>query len=185
MCSGNHYFKFLAFGVPLRLMPEFDLFFLLLAVELCGAPTHRVPIVIACCGAVALAVPFFRNAWKIYPWDGGYKGRIEYRSRSGFTRTGRMARAFTTGSVRFWYNAWFTGAEVGGGSDQGLLNHILVDAQYQIAADDNRELTVLWLQATGADITIVHDKNSKEVYHDYAAPQKFDGLPVVWDSGAG
>ena len=190
---GNHYLQFQVFGVPLRLMPEFDLFFLLLAADLLrrlwnrtASQDVRMLLVIAVTGLASLyASPYIRNVWSIYPREGNYKNHIEYKITEWIHANLPDARAFTTGSVRFWYNAWFNGAQVGGSSDQGLLNPVLVHPQYQLAAGDDLKLSVLWMLATGADIAIVHDKNSTEQYHDYAFPQKFASLPVLWDSGAG
>ena len=181
---GNHYLSFQVFGVPLRLMPEFDLFFLLLAADLLrrlwnrtASQDVRMLLVIAVTGLASLyASPYIRNAWSIYPREANYKNHIEYKITEWIHANLPDARAFTSGSVRFWYNAWFNGAQVGGGSDQGLLNPVLVHPQYQLAAGDDLNLSVLWMQATGADIAIVHDKNSTEQYHDYAFPQKFASL---------
>ena len=96
------------------------------------------------------------------------------------------ARAMVSGSVRFWYNAWFNGAQLGGGSEQGVLNPNVVLAQWEIVQNESAEAGIRWMQAMGVDAVIVHDKNSQEIYHDYPKPRKFAGLlPVLYDSGAG
>jgi hypothetical protein len=88
--------------------------------------------------------------------------------------------------VRFWYNAWFDLPQVGGGSDQGMLNPIVQMAQWEIRLAEKPEPSVQWLQALGADAVIVHDKTSQEVYHDFVYPAKFAGvLPVLYDDKQG
>jgi hypothetical protein len=59
-------------------------------------------------------------------------------------------------------------------------------AQYQVLAAEDPGLGVLWMQATGTGAVIVHEKQSQEVYKDFAKPRKFEGmLPLVYDSGEG
>ena len=189
---GDRYFHFRVFGEPTRLMPEFDLFFILAAIEVIRRCWGRFPnqqgriataLVIQACFLPGL--PYLSQAWSIYRWDGGYKGRIEYRVAEWMHANMPDARAFTNGSVRFWYNVWFNGSQMGGGSEQGLLNGLLAIGQWELAAGDKLEPSVLWLQATGTDVAIVSDKNSQEFYHDFAENPKFNTLPVLWDSGHG
>jgi hypothetical protein len=189
---GERYLGFRVFGEPARLMPEFDLFFLLAAVELLRGLWRRVSSVIVHFAIAVFVAGYFlgageylTHAWKIYARDGAWKGRIEYRISEWMHANLPEARALATGSVRFWYNAWFDGAQFDGGSLQGLLNQTLALAQWELAAGDNAELSILWLQATGVDVAIAHDKSSREIYHDFTNQHKFDSLPVVWDSGEG
>ena len=189
---GERYLGFRVFGEPGRLMPEFDLFFLLAGLELLrriwwrySSESAHVAVAVSIAVAFLGSADYLAHAWKIYAWDGGWKGRIEYRISEWMHANLPEARALATGSVRFWYNAWFDGAQFDGGSLQGLLNQTLTLGQWEIAAGDTAELSILWLQATGTDVVIVHDRNSREVYHDYVHPGKFDGLPVLWDSGEG
>jgi hypothetical protein len=96
------------------------------------------------------------------------------------------ARVFATGSFRLWYNAWQDGAQVGGGSEQGLLNGVVSLAQWQIVRDTQAGRDIAWLQAMGADAVIVPQPGSGEIFHEYAAPGKFAGhLPVLHDDGQG
>ena len=44
------------------------------------------------------------------------------------------ARALATGSVRFWYDAWRDLPQLGGGSEQGILNQLVSLAFYPTAA---------------------------------------------------
>jgi hypothetical protein len=94
-------------------------------------------------------------------------------------------RVIPSGTVRFWYDAWFDLAQPGGGSDQGVLNPVIVAAQYQISAGEGAT-AILMLQALGTDAAIVPDRTSPEPYHDYENPYKFRGLaPVLNDDQHG
>jgi multidrug transporter EmrE-like cation transporter len=176
----------------MRLMPEFDLFFILATVEVIRRfwskySSQQAHIAAALVIQVFFlsSLPYLSQAWKFYRWDGGYQGRIEYRVAQWMHQNLPNARALTTGSVRFWYNAWFTGSQTGGGSEQGLLNSVLAIGHWEIAAGTELAPALLWLQATGSDVVIVHDKNSQEMYHDFADIPKYNTLPVLWDSGHG
>jgi len=88
--------------------------------------------------------------------------------------------------VRFWWDTWHDVAQVGGGSDQGILNSKVVPASWEILMGPKPELGVRWLTALGADAVIVSDKSSQEMYHDFTHPAKFSGvLPVLYDDRQG
>ena len=91
-----------------------------------------------------------------------------------------------TGSLRFWYDAWFDNAQVDGGSAQGLENQDLMTATWQITQGASAELATLWLQVLGTDAIIVPDKISLDQYRDYPTPEKFRGaLRPLFDNGHG
>jgi hypothetical protein len=174
------------------LQPEFDLFFILVMVEIlrrCWAnyssQQARIAIALVIQACFTPGVWYLTHAWKVYRWDGNYKSRIEYRVAEWMHQNMPDARALASGSVRFWYNVWFNGAQLGGGSEQGMLNFLLSVGQWEVAAGDKLDPAILWLQATGTDVVTVHGKNSQEIYHDFADIPKFNTLPVLWDSGQG
>ena len=45
-------------------------------------------------------------------------------------------RVLPSGSVRFWFDAWFENPQQHGGSDQGILNPVLPAVEYQITNGD-------------------------------------------------
>ena len=91
-----------------------------------------------------------------------------------------------TGSVRFWFDAWHDLAQLGGGSDQGLLNGQVEPAQWEINLGPNPKPTILWMQCLGVDAIYVSDKRSQEMFKDFQYPQKVDGvLPVIFDDQQG
>jgi hypothetical protein len=133
----------------------------------------------------ATALPYARRAWSIIIPDPNYADRVEYKLTHWMATHLPGARSVATGSIRFWYDAWCDLPQLGGGSDQGVLNQLVNRAYTQITNGDF-EIALNWMLAFGVDAVIVTDKNSQEVYHDYGEPQRFAGqLPVLLDDHAG
>jgi hypothetical protein len=192
---GWYLYDFRIIGEALRLVPELDLALILLGLE--GVRwmwrRHSSQRILLRAAAIAIVLLCFassyryvRQAWTIFVPDPNYQNRVEYRLTKWMHDNMPDARALSAGSVRFWYNAWFDLAEVGGGSEQGLLHPFVQPAQWEILGAEQPEPSIQWLQALGADAVIVHDKTSQEVYHDFAHPKKFAGLlPVLYDDQQG
>ena len=90
------------------------------------------------------------------------------------------------GSIRFWFNAWHDIAQLGGGSDQGILNPASKSPQWEITLGDKAEPSIGWMKLTGVDAVVVMDKTSQEEYKDYQFPEKFKGkLPDLFDDHKG
>jgi hypothetical protein len=189
---GNQYFDFRVMGEPGRLMPELDLAILLAGTALLAWIAGRGAwwrVTLAAVLAVACLVPgkgYVRHAWRILPPPSTDKGRIELVLTDWIAQNLPGVRTLVTGSLRFWYNTWHELPELGGGSEQGLLNINSNHAYFHAVADDNVEFCVAWMQAMGTGAVAVHDKNSAEVYHDFGNPGKFEGkLEKVYDNQAG
>lgn len=190
--AGNRYINFRVIGEPARLMPELDLVILIaLALGFTWISRRGGR---ARAGAIALAVAcllpgagYVRHAWKVLPPKADHRTRIEYRLTNWIAENLPGVRSLATGSMRFWYNTWHDLPQVGGGSEQGLLNRFVQDAYVSAVADDDPPAqTIAWMKAMGVGAMIVHDKTSQEVYHDFASPMKFEGLlEKVYDNGAG
>jgi len=188
---GNFYFGFRVTGEPGRLVPELDLVLILAAVEVLRRMWNWR--LLARVAAVAL-VPvsfwpgrsYWLERWTLYPVYPDYRNRIEYRVTDWVARNLPGARVHSAGSVRFWYDTWHDLPEVGGGSEQGIRNPLVLAGMWEIQQGEAPAPAVEWLKALGADAVIVHDKTSQEIYHDFLYPKKFAGvLPVLYDSGAG
>lgn len=196
---GNHYVGFRVMGEPLRLVPELDLIYILVAISVLGWLLRqriqrvrwlsRAPQALAALIVIVSLLPasrYLRHVWKPYTRDEHPERRIEYRLTDWLARNLPGERILATGSLRFWFNTWHDLAQVGGGSDQGVLNQSSVGALWVAIHDPDPEWAVLWLQAAGAGAVVVHDARSQEVYHDFPHPRKFDGrLQVIYDSGEG
>ena len=190
--AGNYYLGFRVAGEPLRLVPELDLALILVSTEalrtLASAPNRWRRAAAGAIAAVAFgsAYAYLASPWSVFAADRDYRQRVEYRLTDWIARNLPDARVFAAGSVRYWYNAWRNGAQVGGGSDQGLLNTVLVLAQWQVTRDNHPARDVAWLQDLGADAVVVTQGASQEVFHEYPFPSKFAGLlPVLYDDGHG
>src|SRR5436305_14132935 len=95
------------------------------------------------------------------------------------------SRAVTAGTVRFWYNVWHDLAQLGGSSDQGLLNQMIVPPTWDINKEPDAERSILWMQVIGVGAVIVNGKSSQEYYKDMQYPDKFRGkLQVIYDNGS-
>jgi hypothetical protein len=188
---GNQWWQFRVAGEPSRLIPELDFAMLLLAVEGLRwwwnrARRLRAAIAVAVILCFVPAAEYLRHAHHVIVRDANYQNRIEYQLTKWISEHLPDARSLATGSVRFWYDGWFNLAQIGGGSEQGMLNYASYEVQWQITGEAGAEASTLWMQALGGDAIIVHFKNSRELYHDYTKPEKFAGkLPVIYDDGAG
>jgi len=195
---GHFYLNFRVIGEPHRLVPELDLVVILASVELLRRLWNRparvssrarmaraLAVLLVLCSAWP-AGHYIRHAWELYPPEPDSRQRVEYRMSDWIAVHLPQARTFVSGSVRFWWDTWHDLAQVGGGSEQGLLNRKVIPAQWEILLGPNPELAVRWLTALGADAVIVSGKQSQEIYHDFKFPDKFSGvLPVLYDDGQG
>jgi hypothetical protein len=181
---GSYYFGFRVAGEPHRFVPELDLVLILLCVE--ALSRRRAVAALAVVAAFAAGYLYLSRPWSVFEADPNYRARVEYKLSEWLARTMPGARAFVTGSLRLWYNAWFDGEQVGGGSEQGLINGTLSLAQWQITRDVSAGRDIQWLQAVGADVVVVHQRGSQEIFQEFTSPAKFAGrLPVLYDDAQG
>jgi hypothetical protein len=189
---GHYFWKLRVVGNPERFVPELDLALILVGAE---ALRHlwRLRIRLPRAAAVLLLVASFAgashylgHAWNLYAHDPSYGKRVEYRTTDWVANNLRDSRVFATGSIRFWYDVWHDLPQLGGGSEQGLLNPNIMKAHWEILAGPDPRPGILWLISFGADAIIVPGKTSEEVYHDFANPKKFaHALPILHDDGRG
>jgi hypothetical protein len=195
---GHFQFNFRVIGEPQRLASELDLAMILAAVELlrrlwnwpAAAPARvwgaRAAVAIVVLSSAFAARDYVRHAWDIYPRELDYTKRVEYRMSEWVAANMPQARTFVAGSIRFWWDAWHDLAQVGGGSEQGVMNPHVMEAQWEVLLGPQPELGVRWLAALGADAVIVTGPQSQEVSHDFRFPDKFAGvLPVLYDDRQG
>jgi hypothetical protein len=189
---GNIWFNFRVSGEPTRLLPELDMIYIMAALIPLrwmwnrGDLAWRAAAGLLVAAAFATTVGYFRHAWHMFPLWPDYQSRIEYRMNEWLWKNMPDARLYPSGSVRFWFNAWHDMAQVGGGSEQGLLNGMVIPAQWETNLGKAARPAILWMQAMGADAIYVSDQRSEEEYKDFLHPQKFVGaLPVLYDDGKG
>ena len=189
---GNFYFNFRVTGEPLRLLPELDMVYIMAIVlalrwmwDRPGIALRGVAIVIVL-AAFWTAKGYIRHAWHVFPTWPDYQGRVEYRVTDWLWKDMPDARAYPTGSVRFWYDAWHDLPQLGGGSDQGLRNHAVEMAQWETNFGTKPQPAILWMQCLGVDAIYVADQRSLEMFRDFQYPLKLSGvLPVIYDDRQG
>ena len=189
---GNIYFNFRVAGEPIRLLPELDMIYIMAIVlalrwmwDRPGIALRGVAIAIVL-AAFWSAKGYVRHAWDVFPTWPDYQSRVEYRVTDWLWKNMPDARAYPTGSVRFWYDAWHDLPQLGGGSEQGLLNGVVEAAQWETNLGARPEPAILWMQCLGVDAIYVADKSSQEMFKDLEHPQKFNGvLPVIFDDQRG
>jgi hypothetical protein len=188
---GNHFLNFRVMGEPGRLIPELDLVIILgvaLLLEfLCLRPGPRLKIAVTVVLIVAFATTrhyIVHGRHVIEPWP-DYQSRVEYRVTDWLWKNMPDARVLPSGTVRFWFDTWHDLAELGGGSEQGLLNPIVPNANAEIEIGSNPEVAFLWLKAMGVDAMYLAAPNSEEPYKDGLHHERFFTLPVLFDDGKG
>lgn len=189
---GNYFFNFRVSGEPLRLVPELDMIYIMGMVTVLlwlwrkPGRAPRIAAIACVVAAFATTAGYVRHAWHMFPLSGDYTNRVEYKVTDWIAKNMPDARLMSTGSVRFWFNAWHDLAQLGGGSEQGLLNQQVQPAQWEIMLGAKPEPAVLWMQSMGVDGAYVADQRSQEVFKDFQHPQKFAGvLPVLYDDHEG
>jgi hypothetical protein len=179
---GFYYFDFRVTGEAPRLIPELDLALILVAVEAVRTfwerPRLRPLAVLILMIPVYPVVRYVQHAYTPFP-QARYENQYEYLMAKLAHEKFPGERIMATGTVRFWFDAWFDNQQLDGGSMQGLSNQVLPVALYQIAVGEQGDLAILWLQALGTDTVIVPDRTSFEPYHDFVKPEKFRGLLTV------
>jgi hypothetical protein len=189
--AGNQYFDFRVIGEPGRLMPELDLVLFmaagLLFTWISRAGRRWAVLAVALAGAsLAPGVGYVLHAHSVLPPRDTHVDRIEYSLTNWISSNLPGVRTLATGSLRFWYNAWHDLPELGGGSEQGLLNPNAIFGLGHVLVNQNLEFCIAWMLATGTGAVAVHDEKSMETYHDFQKPLKFEGrLNKIFDNGAG
>jgi hypothetical protein len=212
---GNYYFNFRVAGEPGRLIPELDMVLILgvlavvewlwrhpvcaervvaVIVEVHGRPYRiasvglapQVGAVIVVVAAFATTIGYLRHSREVsVPWP-NYTARVEYRMTDWLWKNMPDARVFPSGTVRFWFDAWHDLAQLGGGSEQGILNPMAQDSQWEITGGSDPQPAILWLQAMGVDVMYVPGPKSEEPYKDIQHPDRFVGATaLLYDDGQG
>jgi hypothetical protein len=182
---GVYYVNFRLTGEPHRLMPEFDLFLILLTIEMLRTQRRAVAAALVLI-ALAASWRYLAHPWSVFTADPNPEARIEYQLSGWTARNLPDARTFASGSLRLWFDAWHDQQQVGGGSEQGLLNLDVFLAQWQVTRDVEPGRDLAWLQAVGADAIVMHEREAPELLQEFTAPGKFRGrLPLLYDNGRG
>ena len=182
---------------PNRYMPELDMAFtLLLALaatwiydSLASKRSGKVYAALFALSLIAflgvLSLPFLRVAHTITRPRSGIADTFEYQIARWFAEhIEREERVYVTGNATFWLNLFSDVAQIRGGLDQSATNPWWEHAAYQINTGEDGSLAVLWAKAFNVRYILVNYPESSDPFHDYAHPEKFEGLlPPVYDQG--
>jgi hypothetical protein len=179
------WFKLGVIPQPERYHLEMDLAFWLLAGLVASRVRVANPRILIAVGAVIClfaAIHQHRRAQELEkPIDIASTAESEISLWLGAHNAGQ--RAFAPGTIGFWMQAFSDTPMLTGGFDNGERNTFLPDIIYQIYAGDRQDTMLAWLKAFGIGVIVGGAPNSREVYHPYAHPEKFDGLPEIWRDG--
>jgi hypothetical protein len=92
---------------------------------------------------------------------------------------------FLSGSTVFWLNAFFDIPQVRGGADLASVNPLWRQASWEIREGENATESVKMLKQLGVNWLVVHLPQSREYFHDFKNPQKFENqkeLVKVYES---
>jgi hypothetical protein len=183
---GNYWFNFRILGEAMRLVPELDLCYILLSIELCRRTWYwrwqlgKGLAFVVMVWFLFVARHGIQKPWRLYPEVTDPKPGIEYRMTKRLIEEAQGGRVLAAGTTRFWFNTWLDGYQMGGASEQGVLNEFVVQAYWESTISPLPELTVAWMKVLAVDLIGVHGPRSTEAYHDFVQPGKFQGqLPVV------
>jgi hypothetical protein len=186
---GRYWFRQSLVPQPERYHLEMDMACCVLAAFLLWPLAARMPrrarTVAACAAAtacIAIAVHQQRLAQEMErPID--IRTTIEYQTARWLDANLPGRRVFAPGTIGFWLNAFSDAPQLTGGFDNGILNPFLPHVIYQVYAGDRQDLAVAFLKAYGCAAVVGGGSESREVYHPYAHPEKFHGLPELWRNG--
>jgi hypothetical protein len=141
----------------------------------------RMPLLVAAL-AVPIAIHQHRRAQDIEK-PIVIQSTVEYEISHWLGAHLRDERVFAPGTIGFWMQSFSDTPMLTGGFDNGMRNTFLQDVNYQIYAGDRQDTMLAWLKAFGVSAIIGGGPKSREFYHPYAHPEKFDGLPEIWRDG--
>jgi hypothetical protein len=143
----------------------------------------RPTILMLCLGPLALQIDHYRERARTDLQYADLAKRSEYTTARWVDANLHGQRVFVTGSTSFWFNAFTDTPQLIGCCDQGLAMPLLNDVSYITTARTTPESAALartWLRALGVTAMVVSGPTSTDVYKDFQAPARFDGvLPAL------
>jgi len=186
---GNRWFNFRIIGEPTRLIPEFDIVYIF-AVLMAWlwlwkkGKIARALVLAMAIGVVGIHYNYLLHHRAIFPTVTDYKPSLYYKIPAWIAENHPESRSYVTGAVRFWFNTWHDLRQLGGSSEQGLQNQIVMPSQWEIVLGDDPRRAIAWMQILGVDLVAVHGPKSVEWYKDFQYPKKFDNsLKILFDDG--
>jgi len=144
-------------------------------------------------GAVALLLAFL--CWQFVWYREFARGQIhaiditqtiQYKTAKWLDTHLRGQRAMVSGDVGTWFNVFTDNPQLSSGHDPFSPNWTIEIAVYTIYSGQNAGerdawYSTEWLKAYGCQAITVPGPHSREEYHPFRNPRKFDGvLPLLW-----
>jgi hypothetical protein len=174
---------------PSRFTLELNLGLILAAAALIDlAPKYRVALLVVTCTLGTWgATGFLNRAWGLQPRNADVEGLVSYQAAQWLAHNARDERVFVSGELTGALQVWTDVRQVGGGTDQGALNPVILAANREITRSCNDDAVVAeyWLRALASPYIVMHDAKSAEYYHPYVRPEHFSHLEMAWTNGAG
>ncbi len=183
-----YWFRLEVIPQPNRYHLEMDLAFWLLAgllAPLLAAKVgvRRVGVFAAAAFCLAAAIAQHQRAQEIEkPIAIASTAEYEISTWLGAHQPG--VRVFAPGTIGFWMNAFSDTAMLNGGFDNGERNLIMPHVIFQVYFGEHIETALAWLKAFGVGAIVGGAPGSREVFHPYAHPDKFNGLAEIWRDGS-
>jgi hypothetical protein len=181
---------------PNRYKFEMELGLCLLLVFAARPLWNRIPFPVRCAAAfflLALAaeqVAAFRQSEKKFTFPVDVTATVEYKAATWAQAAYPKIRYFLPGSVAQWANQFTDLQQFTGESFTMAVNQVQQRAGFAIGfgTDDlaqEQRISLAWLKAYGVGAIAISAKDSKEYWHGFNHPEKFEGLlPALWrDSG--
>ena len=187
---GHFYFGLRIVGDAPRLIPEFDLALILAFFQAIHSFwNHRTLRYAALAGVAVVFIPatfYLKHVYSPFPKSKPIAEQYEYQVTSWVHEHLPQQRVLPSGTVRFWFNAWFDNPQSEGGSAQGILNRSLPDATYQITHGERGGTAMLWLQSLGVDASdCARQDLARALWRLRQAREVRGVLPVLNDDGHG
>jgi hypothetical protein len=113
-------------------------------------------------------------------------GTIQYKTARWIDANLKGLRTMVSGDLGSWFNVFTDNPQFSAAPDPFSPNWMVEIAAYTIysgqnAGDRDAEYSVLWLKAYGCHAVTVPGPKSREEFHPFRNPRKFDGvLPLLW-----
>ena len=186
---GRYWFKLSLVPQPERYHLEMDMFFWVALAFALWPLLPRIPrraawgLGIAAALACVPIVVQQRRVAREWAKPIDIRTTIEYKTAKWLDAHLPGERVFAPGTIGFWLNAFSDSPQITGGFDNGILNPLLPHVIYQVYAGDKLPIAMDLLRAFGCSAVIAGGKDSAEVYHPIAHPEKFQGAAELWREG--
>lgn len=105
---------------------------------------------------------------------------VEYKI--GNFLSGKMQggdKVFLSGTTAFWFNAFFDKVQVRGGRDPVESLNGFNELVWEIREGEDPGKSINLLNKYGINYLVIHTSESKEYYHDFSRPDKFENNPSL------